>query len=135
MPEELLPEPPEARFTRWLENLQVDLAESVGGVVLRGARPVAVGVTNGATRKPTTSPGALVGFSLRNRSEADDAIATVLYHDGGDDQADVILEVTLQPGESARDWFGPGGINLAHGLFMSIDGGEVSGSVYLRGVE
>lgn len=131
---EMLPEPPEATFTRWLEQLRVDLAESVAGVALRGARPVAVGVTSGATRRPSTVPSALVGYSLRNLSEVDGAVAKVYYHDGADANGDVILSVTLQPGESVRDWFGPGGIGLTYGLYMNIDG-QVEGSVFMRGVE
>lgn len=132
---ELLPDPTtQIQFTQWLESLRVDLAESVNGVALRGARAVAVGSTQGATRKPTTVAGALVGFSLRNLSEADDATVRVLFHDGSDENADVVLSVSLQPGESVRDWFGPGGINLVNGLFMNIDG-DVEGSVYMRGVE
>lgn len=130
----LLPEPDEVKYTRWLENLRADMAESVNGVMLRAARPVPIGVTGGATKRPLTSPGALVGYAIRNLSEEDEATVRVLFHDGFDANGDVILPLTLLPGESARDWFGPGGINLSYGLFVEIEG-SVEGAVYLRGVE
>lgn len=129
---QMVPEPGlEVAFTRWLENLRVDLSESFQGVVLRGARPVPV---NGQHNRPTNSPGALVGYALRNLSYEDAAVVRVLFRDGTDDTGEVILPLTLEPGESARDWFGPGGINLAYGLFLSIDG-DVEGSVFLRGTD
>lgn len=121
--------------TRWLTEMQEMVQETVQGVALRGARPVPIGVTNGATRRPTTSAGALVGFALENVSADEEASVQVLFHDGADDNADVILPITLAPGESTRDWFGPGGISLFEGLFVNISGGDVRGCVYLRGVE
>ncbi|MEN8672572.1 hypothetical protein [Nocardioides sp.] len=133
-PMPLLPEPAAVAYTEWLETLRADLAESINGVTLRGARPVPIGITGGATKRPLTSPGALVGYAIRNLSEEDEATVRVLFHDGSDANGDVVLPLTLLPGESARDWFGPGGINLTYGLFVDIDG-SVEGSVYLRGVE
>jgi hypothetical protein len=131
---EMLPDPPEVTFTAWLENLRVDLAETVGGVLVRGARPVAVGVTVGGTKYVTTSPGAMIGYALTNESEADDVTVRVLFHDGNGSDADVIMKVSLAPGESARDWFGPGGISLQAGLYVDYDG-PISGSVFMRGAE
>lgn len=121
-------------YTRWLEQLRVDMAESVNGVVLRGARPVAVGITQGATKHATTAAGALVGFALRNRSEAEEVTVTVYLRDGWDANGDVIMAITLAPGESVRDWFGPGGINIREGLYVDADG-PIDGSVFLRGVQ
>ncbi len=140
MSEMVTPDGADAVFVQWLENLRVDLAESVGGIVLRGARPVAIGVTSGATRRPTQSPGALVGYAIRNRDTVSAVTVSVLFHDGHDENADVILTVTLAPGESVRDWFGPGGINLSTGLFITYvddlgNPGDIDGSVFLRGAE
>jgi len=126
-------DPAHVVFTEWLENLRVDLSQTVSGIALKGARPVPVGATPGATANVTRSPGALVGYAIRNLSTADNATVRVLFRDG-DEDGDVILPLVLAPGESARDWFGPGGISLFEGLFMDIDG-DVEGSVYLRGVE
>lgn len=126
---------PQIEFTKWLAQLKTDVAESVSGVVLRGARPVPVGITQGATKRPTTVAGALVGFALRNRSASTDTNVVVYFYDGAGTDGDVILTVTLAPGESARDWFGPGGIHLgARGLYVEADG-PIDGSVFLRGAE
>lgn len=119
---------------KWLEELRVSVSESVGGMALRGARPIAIGGTTGATKRPTTSAGALVGYAIRNLSTSEGAQVLVLFREGGPD-GDVILPLALAPGESARDWFGPGGIHLGDGgLYMDITG-NVDGSVFLRGVE
>lgn len=121
-------------FVQWLEALRVSVSESVGGTALRGARPIPIGSTPGATSRPTTSAGALVGYAIRNLSTTEGAQVLVLFRDGGPD-GDVILPLALAPGESARDWFGPGGIHLGDaGLYMDITG-SVDGSVFLRGVE
>lgn len=137
---QMVPEPPEVVFTRWLENLRVDLAQTVGGVLLRGARPVPVGDTSGATKRPLNAPGALVGYGLTNRDTVSNVNVKIYFRDGKDEDADVILSVTLAPGESVRDWFGPGGIHLSHGLFIDYvkdddSPGELEGSVWLRGVD
>lgn len=126
---------PQIDYTKWLAELRTDLSESVAGVVLRGARPVPVGITQGGTKRPTTVSGALVGFALRNRSSSTTTNVVVYFYDGAGPDSDVILTVTLAPGESARDWFGPGGIHLgARGLYVEADG-PIDGSVFLRGAE
>lgn len=123
--------PPEAamQFVNWLENLRVDLTHTLNGVRLRGARPVPVGITEGAQSNPTYSPGRLCGFALKNESDDDEASVSVLFYDGKTANADKIMTVTLAPGESAREWYGDG-IALTYGLFLEVDG-PVSGSVFL----
>ena len=124
----------QVEYTRWLMQLRADMAETISGELVRGARPVPVGSTPGATMRPTTSSGALVGYAIRNLSSSEGATVLVLFRDGGPD-GDVILPLALAPGESARDWFGPGGIHLGSGgLYMDING-TVDGSVYLRGAQ
>lgn len=118
---------------RWLAQLETDLAETVGGTLLRGARAVPVGLAAGATTRPTTAPGALVGYGIRNLSDV--AAATVLLRDGSDAAGDLVMPLELAPGESARDWFGPGGIGLSQGLYVDVAAGSVDGAVYLRGAE
>lgn len=127
------PDNPTAAFIKWGVELERQLAQSVAGVLVRGARPVAVGITEGATKHVTSSPGAMVGFALTNESTDDGVTVRVLFHDGRDDQADVIMKVSLAPGESARDWFFPG-VNLQDGLFVDYDG-PISGSVFMRGAD
>lgn len=131
---EFVPEGPESPNVQWLENLRIDVAETVSGVLLRGARPVPVGITEGGTKYVTNSPGAMVGFALTNEANDTTTTVRVLFHDGKGADADVILKVSLAPGESCRDWFGPGGINLVSGLYVDYDG-PISGSVFLRGAE
>lgn len=122
-------------WARFLTELRVSVTETLAGIPLRGARPVAVGITGGATKRPTTSAGAIVGFALRNRSAVTDANVTVYLHDGPDADGDVLLPITLAPGESVRDWFGPGGIHIgAAGLYVDADG-DFDGCLFLRGVE
>lgn len=130
---EQLPEGANAQvmFTQWLESLRVMVMESAGGVVLRGARAVQVGT--GGTRRPTTTPAALAGFALRETSGA--APAVVVLRDGSDATGDPTIPITLAPGESVREWFGPGGVNLVYGLYVDVVSGAVDGSVFLRGAQ
>jgi hypothetical protein len=122
-------------WARFLTELRSSVTETLSGVQLRGAKPVAVGISPGATTRPTTSAGAVVGFALRNRSVVETASVTVYLYNGADDQADMLLAVTLAPGESTRDWFGPGGIHVGdQGLFVLADG-DFDGSLFMRGVE
>lgn len=123
----------EIAAVRWLTQLQTDLAETVGGVLLRGARVVQIGASVGGTARPTTAANALVGYGIRNLSDVDPA--TVLLRDGGDNAGDLVMPLVLAPAESARDWFGPGGLGLSQGLFVDVVSGAVDGAVYLRGVD
>lgn len=122
------------QFTAWLAQLRVDLAESVGGVMLRGARVVQIGTPDGngfATARPLLGAGSLVGYAIRNASATDPA--SVVLRDGRDGDGDLVVPLELAAGESARDWFGPGGLNLSAGLFVDVVAGVVDGAVYLRG--
>lgn len=123
---------PQIEFTKWLEDLRTDLTKSVAGVALRGARPVAVGITEGATKHVSGSPDALIGFALSNEA-AGDATVTVYLHDGRGPDGDVVMRIKLAPGESVRDWFHPG-VALTYGLFVEADG-PVTGSMFMRGAE
>lgn len=115
-------------YTEWLENLRAQVIESVNGVALRGARPVLVGNAG----RLATSPTSIVGFALRETSGV--ASATVVLRDGFDAGGDPILPITLAPGESVRDWFGPAGVNLSIGLYVTVTG-AVDGSIWLRGTQ
>lgn len=117
------------QVTEWLAQLKVDLAQTREAVRLRGALPVPVGITESGTMNPTHSPGRLCGFALTNESADESATVRILFRDGKNADADVIMTVTLAPGESIRDWFGEG-IALTHGLFLDADD-DISGSVFL----
>lgn len=120
--------PAELAFVRWIEQLETDLASSVGGVLLRGARVAQIE----NARRPTTAPGALVGYTVR---ETAGAAAVVNLRDGGDVAGDLVVTVALAAGASETVWFGPGGLNLAQGLYVDVAAGDVAGAVYLRGVD
>ncbi len=119
------------RFTEWLENLRVAVMESVGGVTLRGARPVQVG-TGGTTRVANT-PTAVMGYALRETSGV--APAVLVLRDGSDANGDTLIPITLAAGESVRDWFGPAGVNVSAGVFADLVSGAIDGTVFLKGTQ
>lgn len=123
----------ETRFMAWLSQLQADVAESVGGTLLRGARPVQVGDTAGATRRPSTSGGSVVGYSLHNSG----ANPVVVYlRDGSDSTGDIVAVVQLPAGVADSGWYGPGGLNVAQGVYVDYPAGAgLEGAVYLRGTD
>ena len=51
-----------------------------------------------------------------------------------DSAGEVLVPITLAANESARDWFGPGGIHV-DGLFIDVTLGDVDGAVFLRGTD
>jgi hypothetical protein len=114
-----------------LAIMQTALAETVGGQLLRGARPVAV---SSSKNRPTRSAAALVGFSFRETTGL--ANALVYLREGENVTGDIIAVISLAPGESVRDWFGPGGINVGdRGLYVDVASGAIDGAVYLRGAD
>jgi len=115
-----------AAMLRWEES-QVQMAQTLGGVLLRGARAVPVGI-NGTTR-PSLADGALMGFALRETSGAAPATIELRAHDAS---GDLIAPITLAAGASTHDWFAGGGISFADGLFVVVTG-AVDGAVFLRG--
>lgn len=129
----------EIDYVRWLQQMQTDLAETLGGVMLRGARAVQVGVTTGGTVRPSTSPGRLVGWSLRVPAFATGP-GVVRLRDGQDVNGDIIAAINLPAGQSTTKWLAPGGISFQYGLFVEIvTGGGVEtgieGAVYLGAAE
>lgn len=121
----------EVLLEHFLEQLTAELATSTGTVRDTGARAVAL--RPGASSQPTSSPGALVGFSLVESTGG--ASAQLVLRDGTDSTGAVLAIVTLGPGESVRDWFGPSGVGFGRGVFVDPVAGQVDGAVYLRAVE
>lgn len=116
----------------WLERfteLAVRQTQSLNGVLLRGARPVPVGLSAGGTTRPATSDGSLVGFALR---ETTGAAAAVVELRESDAAGPLLVPITLTAGASVREWFAPGGVNFSNGLFVVVVSGSVDGSVFLR---
>lgn len=108
---------------------QAGIAETVGSIMLRGARPVPVFAN---TPQLSHSAGTFVGWAIRETSGVNPALVYLL--DGADDAGIVIVPIALAPGESTRDWFGDSGINFGErGLRLRIAAGAIEGAVFLRG--
>jgi hypothetical protein len=121
----------EVDAVRWLSQMRADLAETVGGIMLRAARPVEVSVL------PTllsSSPGRLVGWSLRETSGTDPFV--VRFRGGTDEGQPLIATAAAAAGTVDTQWLPGGGISLTEGLFVELVAGdglsaEVEGTVYL----
>lgn len=128
----------EIDYVRWLQQMQTDLAETMGGVLLRGARPVQIGTATDATTRVSSSPGRLVGWSVRTSAFATDPGAVKL-HDGTDANGPIIAVINVLEGTSNTVWMAPGGVSFQHGLFVEILSGAglttVEGAVYLGAAE
>lgn len=130
--------PEEVDFVRWFSMLQGNLAETLGGVLLRAARPVQVGVAANAQNLASTSAGRLVGWSLRESTGT--APGVVRIWDGRDNQGALLACVNLGQGASETQWMAPGGVSFQHGLYVEIISGgglsdDVEGAVFLGGAE
>jgi len=104
------------------DELRAELSTSFNTIRHRGARVAYV-----ADRQAATSAGTLLGWAINETSGV--APATVALRDGTV-EGDVVITITLAPGESTRDWFGPGGISLTQGLYIDA-AGAAAGSVFL----
>ncbi|WP_405889593.1 hypothetical protein OG762_52420 (plasmid) [Streptomyces sp. NBC_01136] len=120
----------QAEVVRWLSQMRADMAETLGGIMLRSVRPVPI------TALPTlmsSSPGRLVGWSLHESTGANPFV--VKFHNGSDAAQDVVAISGGGGGTVDTKWFG-GGISFTEGLFVEIlTGGGLSqaveGTVYL----
>jgi hypothetical protein len=124
-------EPREVDVARWLAQMQADVAESLGGVMLRSARPVPITVL------PTilsSSPGRLVGWSVHETVGANPYV--IRLRNGTEGSADLVAVISGNAGSAESRWFGPGGISFTEGLYVEIvvGGGlsqTVEGVVYI----
>jgi len=118
-------EPREIDVARWLAQMQTDVAESLGGIMLRAARPVALTVL------PTivsSSPGRLVGWSVRETVGTDPYV--LRFHNGDNDEADLVAMITGGAGTADNQWFGPGGLSFTEGLYVElVSGGGLSSAI------
>lgn len=75
----------------------------------------------------SATPKAYRGFSLRETAGA--AATVVLYDNATTNSGTIIEEIALNPGESAREYYGAGGgITTANGIYCQVTG-TVAGSV------
>lgn len=126
------PEPVhEIDLVRWASQMRADVAESVGGVMLRAARTVPLTVL------PTilsASPGRLVGWSVRETAGTSPYVLRL--RNGDNSAADLVAIVAGAAGAADSHWFGPGGLSFTDGLYVEIVTGaglssSVEGVVYL----
>lgn len=122
----------DAEWIRWLSQMQADLAESLNGVALRAARPVSVGT--GGTPRPLSSPGRIVGWSLKETSGA--AAAYVRVWDSREAGSGQLLAcIALAQGTSVNHSTPGAGINVSDAVCVEVVTGAVEGVLYLGGVD
>jgi hypothetical protein len=119
---------PETEYVRWLSQLQADVAQSLGGIMMQGARPVPVGSAPGGTNTPARSPGRLVGWSLHETTGT--AAALVRFWDGRETGSKPLAYVALAAGQTLNSWNGPG-ISITDALLVEVATGAVEGVAYL----
>lgn len=118
-------EPREVDVVRWLSQMQADVVESVGGIMLRSARPVLLTVL---PTQLSGSPGRLMGWSVRETIGTNPYV--IRFHNGSDAAADLVAMITGGPGTADNKWFGPGGISFTEGLYVEVvNGGGLSQSI------
>ncbi|MFC8717782.1 hypothetical protein [Kitasatospora sp. NPDC057198] len=125
-------DPPEGEYIRWLSQLQADLAESINGVAIRAARPVPIGSAPGSSARPLSSPGRVVGWSVR---ETAGAAAVVRLWDGRDAGGQLLAAISLAASGAQTIMPTGGGINVSDALFVEVVSGAVEGVLYLGAVD
>jgi hypothetical protein len=98
-----------------------------GGGIMGATATTAIASTSadGQVVAATTSLR-LMGFSFR---EDAGATASFILRHGTSTAGAPLAYVTLAPGESVRDWFGPQGKAAASGVFLDMISGTISGQV------
>lgn len=112
-----------------LDSIAAQLQPSRNAVPLSGAEYRSMVASGGAGVRVMSSAGRIAGFSVRETTGA--APALVKLHDGFDLNGDLVMTISLAAGESARDWFWPGGISCTYGLFVEVASGTIEGVAYL----
>lgn len=121
----------EIDVARWLSQMRADLAETLGGIMLRAARPVSLTVL------PTLlsgAPGRLVGWSLHETTGTNPFL--VRFRNGGDAAQPLIACASTAAGGVDTRWMASGGISFTEGLYVELVTGAnlsttVEGTVYI----
>lgn len=127
--------PAEVDFMRFLNGLRTSLAQSLAGVMLRGARPVQIGTAEGSTASASQSPGRLVGWSIREAHPTVPAPATVRLLDGDPANGGKVIAVVelLADGSNTKS-LNPGPA-FVQGLYVQVVTGTVEGAVWLGAMD
>jgi hypothetical protein len=125
------PDPPQVDAARWLAQLQADVAQSLGGMLLRGTRPVQLGSASNATSQPSGGAGRLTGWSLRETSGT--AAAVVRFYDGRDTSGTLIATAVVPAGTSSNVALAGNGASYVYGLFVdtSAGTGAIEGAAHI----
>jgi hypothetical protein len=114
-------------YIRWLSQLQADVAQSLGGIMLQGARPVPLGTAPGGTKTLSRSAGRLVGWSLHETSGTNPAL--VRFWDGREAGANPLAYISVPAGLTVNMW-NPPGISVTDALLVEfVTGGSLSTTV------
>lgn len=88
------------------------------------------GTANAVPVAPADAPGRLIGYSVREAA-ATPAAAVVRFRSGTTVAGTPLgAGVSLAPGESVREWFGPAGINVPTAVFLERVSGTTEVTVY-----
>lgn len=93
------------------------------------AVPIPLGTLTGASAPGSFSAGALFGFSLCETTGT--APATVQIINGNDIKGQVVMTVTLQPGQSTREFMAPYGVAFDSGIVVNVTSGSVITSIFI----
>lgn len=83
---------------------------------------------SGSDQALHTGVGHYFGFSFRETGGA--SPATVKIYDSAAASGTLLETISLAPGESRSDWYGPMGIRVSTGIYVDVGGsGTVEGAV------
>lgn len=125
--------PEEVDFMRFLNEMRTSLSQSLSGVLLRGARPVPVGISPGASPSASSSPGRLVGWSLTEAGNPGSDASVRLYDGNPADGGLLVASIPLAVLQNTTESLNPGP-SLVRGLYVQTTG-TVEGSVWLGAVD
>jgi hypothetical protein len=75
--------------------------------------------------------GFIAGYSFAETSGVANQSVTLIFHDGTDANAPVILAVGIPAGQSDSTWYLPGGLRFRNGIYIVVTG-SYQGALYLR---
>lgn len=122
------------QYLRGLIKILADVWDDTNNRLNVGAAVLGTGINVAATpSSPLSADGAiaapaaglrLMGWAAVENSGAASGSFSIKHGTGTGDP--VLVPVTLAPGESAREWYGPDGIAAASGIYMDETAGDVT---------
>jgi len=103
------------------------LSSNVSVALEPAASTVAVALT-GADQVIAATAKDYRGFSVRETTGTAAAVIR-LYDNASTNSGTILEEIGLAPGESAREFYGDGGVKVSNGIYCDIVSGTVTGSV------